>query len=252
MNVAANHTPISPIHSKQAAYKPPIQLLASLELNRHHPIGTPDSKPTKMATREAKVSLLDDRIDVLNRNAVEGSPAKQVFRTVSNTLALVRVSTRILRPPVNSHREPNQDKLIDDKDSVQLSEYCFDVCDVLKTAIQGRDVDGLDESVRTALEDLERCVNWSRTVCPLIRQLRVTHEIERTLRRGASMPQAKHNDIKVKEHRLKIQGIFDTLRAPSAPLPVDSRSTATTSKSESGMSSVPPSPILCGVLVTRR
>ena len=108
-------------------------------------------------TRRAKVSLLDDRISILNQEAIEASPAKQVFRTVSATLALVRVSAPILRPPVVSHRQPNQDKMIDDNDSAQLSDYCFNVCEVLKTAVQGRSADGLNESVRVALEDLERC-----------------------------------------------------------------------------------------------
>jgi len=59
--------------------------------------------------------------------------------------------------------------MIDDKDSVQLSEYCFNVCEVLKTAIQERD--GLDESVSVALGDLERWVNWSRSVCLHTKQL---------------------------------------------------------------------------------
>ena len=49
--------------------------------------------------------------------------------------------------------------MVDDKDSVQLSEYCFNVCEVLKTTIQGRNADSLDVSVRVALEDLERCVD---------------------------------------------------------------------------------------------
>ena len=49
--------------------------------------------------------------------------------------------------------------MIDDNDSVQLSEYCFDVCEVLKGVVQGRNADGLTESVKVALEDLERCVN---------------------------------------------------------------------------------------------
>ena len=48
--------------------------------------------------------------------------------------------------------------MIDDKDSVQLSEYCFNVCEVLKTAIQGTNADSLNVSVRVALEDLGRCV----------------------------------------------------------------------------------------------
>ena len=47
-------------------------------------------------TRKAKASLLNDRIDILNKDAAETSAAKQVFRTVSATLALVRVSVPIL------------------------------------------------------------------------------------------------------------------------------------------------------------
>jgi len=61
--------------------------------------------------------------------------------------------------------------MVDDKDSVQLSEYCFNVCEVLKTTIQGRDADSLNESVRAALEDLERCVDESRSVCSLTKRL---------------------------------------------------------------------------------
>jgi len=73
------------------------------------------------------------------------------------------------------------------------------------------------------------------------RNSRVMHEIERTLRKGANTPRTKHNkgkveghNAKVEGHKLKIQEIFDTLNVPSAPLPVDSRGAATTSKSESG------------------
>ena len=54
-----------------------------------------------MATRKhkAKVSLLDDRIDILDGDAVGASPAKQVFKTVSTTLALVRVSVPVCVRP---------------------------------------------------------------------------------------------------------------------------------------------------------
>ena len=61
--------------------------------------------------------------------------------------------------------------MIDDKDSVQLSEYCFNVCEVLKGAVHGRSADSLNESVRVALEDLERCVDLSFSVCFLTEQL---------------------------------------------------------------------------------
>jgi hypothetical protein len=50
--------------------------------------------------------------------------------------------------------------MIDDKDAVQLSEDCFSVCEALKTAIQGKDVDYLSESVKMAFEDSKRCVDW--------------------------------------------------------------------------------------------
>ena len=49
--------------------------------------------------------------------------------------------------------------MVDDKDSVQLSEYCFNVCEMLEMAIQGNNAGDLDESVRKALDDLERCVD---------------------------------------------------------------------------------------------
>jgi len=48
--------------------------------------------------------------------------------------------------------------MIDEEDSVQLSEYCFNVCEVLETATQGTNTDGLNEFVRTVLGRLERCV----------------------------------------------------------------------------------------------
>jgi hypothetical protein len=53
--------------------------------------------------------------------------------------------------------------MADDEDSVELSEYCFSLCEALKTAIQGKNADDLNESVRMALEDSERCVDWPRS-----------------------------------------------------------------------------------------
>ena len=49
--------------------------------------------------------------------------------------------------------------MIDDEDSLQLSEYCFNVCVELQPTIQGKNVDELNKSERTALEELERCVD---------------------------------------------------------------------------------------------
>jgi len=59
--------------------------------------------------------------------------------------------------------------MIDDKDSEQLTEYCFNVCEVLKTVVQGRNTAGINESVRVAFEYLERCVNLPR-ICLLPHQ----------------------------------------------------------------------------------
>ena len=107
------------------------------------------------------MSLLNDRIDILSRNATETPPTKRVLRTVSVILALVRVGSSILSSPriVSSDRCLDQDKMIHNKDSVQLPEYCFDLCHTLETAIQGKVVDDLNGSMRASLENLERCVD---------------------------------------------------------------------------------------------
>jgi len=118
---------------------------------------SPPTVPHTMRTRTRK--LLDDRIDTLDRNAVYASPAQQVFRTVSAILALTRVCILVLVPPTDSHWRPNKDKVVDNEDCMQLSEHCFDICMALEPAIQGRSADDLSESLRTAIEDLERCVN---------------------------------------------------------------------------------------------
>ena len=101
----------------------------------------------------------DDRINILNKSAAEVSATQRVYKTSNAILVLVRVSVLVLPPPADSHRWPNQHKLIDNKDSVQLSEYCFNMCETVKTAIRGKGIGDLSESVRTALKELERCVD---------------------------------------------------------------------------------------------
>jgi len=62
----------------------------------------------------------------------------------------------VLLSRADAHRRSNQDKTgSEDSDSVQLSEYCFNMCEALKTAIQGMD---LSESMRMKLKELERFV----------------------------------------------------------------------------------------------
>lgn len=50
--------------------------------------------------------------------------------------------------------------MITDKDSIQLSYYCFNVCEVLKMTIRDEKTDDLSESAREALEELKQCVHW--------------------------------------------------------------------------------------------
>lgn len=139
-----------------------------------------------MATRTHKVRvLLDDRIDILGRNATEAFPAKDLFGTVCTILALVR------------------DKMIANGSAVQLTEYCFNVCETaLRTTIQDQNRDDLNGSVRIAFEDLGRII----------------HEIEQTLRRGTSMPRGEYDKTKIERHKLEIQEILDTLSTQSQSL----------------------------------
>ena len=52
-------------------------------------------------TLEAQILLLDDRINILESNAAEYSPAKHAFEAVGDILALARVSILLLSPPVS-------------------------------------------------------------------------------------------------------------------------------------------------------
>jgi len=171
-----------------------------------------------MRTRTRK--LLDDRIDILNRNAVDASPAHQVFRTVSTIIALTRVCILVLESHIDSHWRSNQDKMIHNEDCVHLSEYCFNICMALEPPIQGKNTDDLNESLRIAIEDLERCVNqsWPYHLLTTPTNRRLTRAIELTLRRGASTPHAKYNKGKVEEHKLKIQDILGGFNPQSSPL----------------------------------
>ena len=50
--------------------------------------------------------------------------------------------------------------MIDNDDSMQLSEYCFNLCESLETVFQGMVVDDLNGYVRASLGSLERCAKW--------------------------------------------------------------------------------------------
>ena len=46
--------------------------------------------------------------------------------------------------------------MVDNKDSAQLSEYCFNVCEALNNVVQGKNSDGFAEFNKTVMKDLER------------------------------------------------------------------------------------------------
>ena len=141
--------------------------------------------------------------------------------------------------------------MITDDYSVQLSDYCFGVCEALKDAIQEMAGD-LNESSRTTLENLERCVDLA-FVCPhpyIISGSRATCDIERIIRTGASRSGIQYDKGKIEERKLEIEQMLNALsthrsslvgersvdhRAPQS-IDVDSRSNAVTSVSHSGRS----------------
>ena len=57
--------------------------------------------------------------------------------------------------------------MITDNDSVELSHYCFDVCEALNDAIQEMKEDGLDVSAWPGLEDLTRYGDCLRVSLPV-------------------------------------------------------------------------------------
>ena len=64
---------------------------------------------TKLVIMKTNIrELLNDRIDILNRKAIDASPARQVLKTTSAILTLVRVSTLVPRSPVDSHWQPTR------------------------------------------------------------------------------------------------------------------------------------------------
>lgn len=137
---------------------------------------------------------------------------------------------------------------------MQLSDYCFSVCETLRTVIPESDLGELDESGKVGMECLERCVDqpWSDFLFTIANDFRVMCEIERTLRRGASTPYVKYRS-RVEGYVLKVQQTLRTYQAlnppfgedPSTgqsaahPTPVDPHNCATTYVSEGGTSSSP-------------
>ena len=59
---------------------------------------------------------------------------------------------------MGSHLWRDQDEMVNERHSIKISRYYLDMCETLKTVLQGRNANDLDESARMAPEDLEGCV----------------------------------------------------------------------------------------------
>ena len=106
-----------------------------------------------------------------------------------------------------------QDRINAYKETVQLSDYCFDVCEALKATIQEENTDDLGEFTTTALEDVGRYVS-----CTLARlnpflnsNCSVICEIERTLKAATSLPHVGYDMGEIERKKLKIQDKLDAV-----------------------------------------
>ena len=59
----------------------------------------------------------------------------------------------------------DQDRINAYKETVQLSDYCFDVCEALKATIQEENADDLGEFATIALGDVGRYVGCTLACC---------------------------------------------------------------------------------------
>ena len=155
--------------------------------------------------------------------------------------------------------------MVDDKDSVQLFEYCLSVRETLRSAIQGKNLGDPKESEKVAMDDLDRYADPPLPFPLLIpNNPRVMRDIEHALRMGT--PTTSHTTYdkeKVKSHVQNIQHTLGALDALSLSLGGDSRvgecaphltsitlhDLATMAVSETGAS---PHSALHGVLTTSR
>ena len=161
------------------------------------------------------------------------------------------LSLRFIRG-LSPNRLLDQDRINGYKETFQISDFCFDVCEALKATIQEENTDDLGEFATTALGDVGRYVSCTLSRFPpfLSSNCSVFCEIEQTLKRATSLPHVGYDKGEIERKKLKIQDILDALnrhssssnrddsldgRAPQL-LSLDSHNASITSVSEKGMS----------------
>lgn len=87
----------------------------------------------------------------------------------------------------------DNDGIADDKNHMQLLEYCLNLCEALKITIRGQNEGNFNEPQKGAIKGLER----------------ITREIGQTLKKGPGTSQTKSN--RFESHVLKVHQILNAL-----------------------------------------
>ena len=122
---------------------------------------SPDILDSSMTTAVLNASI--ETLTALN-DVVETTSMREVFNSVIVILTLVRVRLLVPLPLLYPLIliGGDQDKIREDP-LVELAKDCANVCHVLKSATEGRDVDNLDGPSKKRIEDLRRCVHPVQT-----------------------------------------------------------------------------------------
>ena len=117
-----------------------------------------ETKSQQPKEREGVASVLNGFIEVFNlaKEVSGNTPAKAVFGSVSVILAMIRVSLLAFRWSNTDSTECAQDTMANEADYVELGLACADVCATLKRGLDGKSEDGLNDSVRKAIERLKK------------------------------------------------------------------------------------------------
>ena len=128
-----------------------------------------------MATNSQRPKERDGVLSVLNvkftevSNLVKGTssitPAKAVFGSCAVILTTIRVRFFLFCVTPSLRSTYVQESLANEQDYVDLGLNCGEICKVLDRGTKGREMEGLSQSVREAINQLTACVK--PTICGL-------------------------------------------------------------------------------------
>ena len=138
--------------------------------------------PSTVGCHLAATAVLNTDIETLTafKDAVEVSPVKEIFESIIAILTLVKVGLLVLLPFL---RSLIGDEVVEKDSVVELTRTCVRACHVLKTATDGRNVEGLSDPSQSQIEDFGRCVNLMQHPPLMItNDIRTVRHIESTIR----------------------------------------------------------------------